>query len=204
MLYKQQPIPASTAGVYTNGSAPADSSGGTLIASKRQSRNRYQLPSIEKRTVFAAKLVKQSGLTLKHAAALACVNVGYVSLVQRLSEDDRQKLSRGELKLASLWRDYCRGLAERRRQRLAAEREAEAQAECEAETSLVDHCLACVGFDRVVERIVMRFGLELVLEELDLVLQRNGRDFGIDQLTRPAARALRFTHMSKPTVIAAE
>ena len=143
----------------------------------RQSRRRfrYHLP-IERRAAVAAGMILQNGWTQKQAAGLLCVNPAYVGLVQRLDDVVRLKLARGELKLAPIWKAYRASLAERRAQRLAAEREAQVKAEREEQVRAVDTVLETVSFDRVVERIIGRFGAEPLLEELDILLQRNGRD----------------------------
>ena len=47
--------------------------------------------------------VREHNWTQRQAAGLCCVNAGYVGLVQRLSDEDRIKLARRELKLSHLW-----------------------------------------------------------------------------------------------------
>ena len=85
--------------------------------------------STERRAVAAARMVRENGWTRKQAAGHFSVNAGYIGLALRLGDEDRVRLERRELKLSHLWRDYVRALAERRAQRLAAEREAQARAE---------------------------------------------------------------------------
>jgi hypothetical protein len=106
----------------------------------RQAYGSYQLP-IERRAVVAAGMVREHNWTQRQAAGLCCVNAGYVGLVQRLNDEDRLRLSRSEIKLSHLWKNYRRGLAERRAERLAAEREAQAQAERKAQVRAVDTVL---------------------------------------------------------------
>jgi hypothetical protein len=171
----------------------------------RQAYGSYQLP-IKRRAVVAAGMVKQNGWTQKQAAGLLCVNPGYVGLVGRLNDEDLLKLSRRELKLSRLWKDYRRGLAERRTKRLAVEREAQVRAERKAQVRAVDTVLETVSFDRVVERIMAHFGPEPLLEELDILLQRNGRD--LSQLILRVCdreRVMRvFDAVTAPQAVAAE
>jgi hypothetical protein len=192
--------------------------------SVRRRRGSYQHP-IERRAVVAAGMVEQNGWTQKQAAGLCCVNVAYVGLVQRLNDEDRLRLSRSEIKLSHLWKNYRRDLAERRAKRLAAyaevqaqaereareaqvraEREAQVRAEREEQGRAIDTVLGTVSFDRVVERIVAHFGPEPLLEELDILLQRNGRD--LSQLILRACdreRVMRvFDAVTAPQAVAAE
>jgi hypothetical protein len=142
---------------------------------KRRPYGSYKL-SIERRAVVAAGLAEQNGWPTRQTAGLLCVSQTYVNLVRRLDKSERVKLTRGELKLARLHKEHLQQLAERRAQRLAAEREAKVQAEREEQARAVDTVLETVSIDRVVERIVAHFGPEPLLEELDILLQRNGRD----------------------------
>jgi hypothetical protein len=180
----------------------------------RQAYGSYQHP-IERRAVVAAGMIKQNGWTQKQASGLLCVNPGYVGLVRRLNDEDLLKLSRRELKLSHLWKNYRRDLAERRAKRLAAERGAQVQAECEAREALVraqheaqtrelDSLFDCVGVDRVIDRFVGHYGLGGAFQALDVNLQRHGRDIvevvlcsvgperamrALDKLTQPHAVA---------------
>jgi hypothetical protein len=177
-------------------------------ARQSRRRRRYQLP-IERRAVVAAGMIKQNGWTLQQASGLLCVNPGYVALVKGLNESDHHKLIRGEIRLSDLWRDYRRGLTERRAQRQAEEREARVQAEREEQVRAVDNVLESVGFDHIVDRAVAHFGPELLIEELDLCLQRSGRDLGqvITRVIEPD-RILRMldniTTPQLPQLVAAE
>jgi hypothetical protein len=165
----------------------------------RQAYGSYQHP-IERRAVVAAGMVREHNWTQRQAAGLCCVNAGYVGLVQRLNDEDRLRLSRSEIKLSHLWKNYRRDLAERRAKRLAAEREAQMQAEREAQTREIDRLFDCVGVDRVIDRFVDRFGRGCLFRVLDVNLQRHCQDIvevvinsvgaeramrTLDQLTQP-------------------
>jgi hypothetical protein len=165
----------------------------------------YTNLSIEQRAAVAARWVDE-GWPATKAAGLACVNPTYVWLAHRLNEDERSKLVSGELKLAWLHKEHCQYLAERRAQQVAAEREVQAQVEREEQVRAVDAVLGTVSFDRVVERIVANFGPEPLLEELDILLQRNGRD--LSQLILRVCdreRVMRvFDAVTAPQAMAAE
>jgi hypothetical protein len=133
--------------------------------------------SIERRAVVAAGLAETNGWPTRQTAGLLCVSRTYVDLVRRLDEDKRVKLDRGELKLAQVHKEHLQRLAERRVERLAAEREAKVQAEREEQDRAIDAVLDHVGIDRLMERIVCRFGFEAPLEELDFLSRRTSRDF---------------------------
>jgi hypothetical protein len=171
----------------------------------RQAYGSYQRP-IEQRAVVAAGMVREHNWTQRQAAGLCCVNAGYVGLVRRLNDEDRLKLSRSEVKLAHLWKDYRRDLAERRAKRLAAEREAEVRAEREEQARVIHTCLDRVGLDRLMEQIVLRFGFEAPLEELDILSRRTSRDFvEIIIATLGPERAMRtLDAMTAPQRVAAE
>jgi hypothetical protein len=173
--------------------------GRTPVRQSRRRRGSYQR-SIEQRAAIAGGMIKENGWTIKQAAGLFCVNSAYVSLVRGLSDDDRIKLARGELKLAQLHKDYCRRLAERRAQWLAAEREGQMQAEREAQMREIDSLFDCVGVDRIIDRFVDRFGRGCLFQVLDVNLQWHGQDIvevvidfvgsdramrTLDQLTQP-------------------
>jgi hypothetical protein len=167
---------------------------------RRRRRAFYTNLSIERRAVVAAGMVRESGWTAQQAAGLCCVNPTYVGLARQVSDEDRLKLARGELRLARLWKDYRRDLAERQAKRLAAEREAQMKAEREEQARVIHACLDRVGLDRLMEQIVCRFGFEAPCEELDILSRRTSRDFveiiiatlgseramrALDQLTAP-------------------
>jgi hypothetical protein len=178
---------------------------------RRRRRAFYTNLSIERRAVVAVGMVRENGWTAQQAAGLCCVNPTYISLARQLSDADRVKLTCGELRLAQLWRDYRRRLAERRAQRLAAERETRVQAEREALEAQVraqheaqarelDSLFDCVGVDRVIDRFVGHYGLGGAFQALDVNLQQHGRDIvevvigsvgperamrALDQLTAP-------------------
>jgi hypothetical protein len=123
---------------------------------------------------------------------LFAVNPAYVNLVRHLSEEDRVKLARGELKLAHLHKEHVRRLAERRAQRLAAEREAEVHAARQAELQAIHACLDQVSLTRLLEQVVARYGGVDALEELDVLFQRRGSNI-VDLIisTYGAERVLR-------------
>jgi hypothetical protein len=173
--------------------------------SRRRRRYRHCLP-IERRAAIAAGMIKQNGWTAKQAAGVFCVNPTYVGLAQHLNDVDRLRLARGELRLSQLHKEHQQRLAERRAQRLAAEREAKVQAEREAQIRAVDAILQTVGFDRVVDRIVTHFGPEPLLKELDVSLQRSGRDLGgiIARVIEPNRIMRVLDQLTQPTAIAAE
>jgi hypothetical protein len=162
-------------------------------------------------------MVRESGWTAQQAAGLCCVNPTYVSLVRQLSDADRVKLTYGELRLAQLWGDYRRRLAERRAKRFAAEREARAQAEREAREALVraqheaqtrelDSLFDCVGVDRVIDRFVGHYGLGGAFQALDVNLQQHGRDI-VEVVIGSVGpeRAMRaFDKLTQPHAVAAE
>ena len=185
--------------LHNNGHAPQSKN-------KRDRRGRrYQLP-IAARAVLAAKMVSEHGWSQRQAAGLMCVPPCYVALVGRLNESDHWKLIRGELRLAPLWRDYRRGLAERRAQRLVAERKAEVKAAREEQDRMIDTVLQTVAFDRVVDRAVTQFGPEPLLEELDVALQRSGRDLGqvLTRVIEPDRIMRVLDQLTTPQLVAAE
>ena len=94
-------------------------------------------------------MIKDQGWRPKRASSLFGVYRSYVDLARKLSDADRSRLYRGELKLAALHKDYCRHLAERRAQRLAAEQEAKVQALREANDARLDQLIARYGADRI-------------------------------------------------------
>ena len=144
--------------------------------SVRQPRGSYRLP-VERRAVVAAGWVREHNWTQRQAAGLCCVNAGYVSLVQRLSDQDRLRLARGELKLSHLWKKYRYDLAERRAQRLAAEMAAQAQAKREEQVRVIQACLDRVSFQYLFEEIVRRWDFTVPVEVLDILARRANRDF---------------------------
>jgi hypothetical protein len=111
------------------------------VRQPRRRRNSYRLP-IERRAAAAARMVEFWGWVPKEAAGAFCVNPVYLNVARQLSDDDRLKLDRGELKLSHLYKDYRQRLAERRAQRLAAEREAKVQTK-------LDRFIARYGADRI-------------------------------------------------------
>jgi hypothetical protein len=192
---------------------------------RRRRRAFYTNLSIERRAVVAAGMVRESGWTAQQAAGLCCVNPTYVSLVRQLSDADRVKLTCGELRLAQLWRDYRRRLAERRAQRLAAEREARVQAEREArvqaerearearvqaqheaQTRELDSLFDCVGVDRVIDCFVGHYGLGGAFQALDVNLQQHGRDIvEVVMCSLGPERAMRaLDKLTQPHAVAAE
>jgi hypothetical protein len=184
---------------------------------RRRRRAFYTNLSIERRAVVAAGMVKENGWTAQQAAGLCCVNPTYVSLARHLSDEDRLKLARSELKLSHLWKDYRRDLAERRAKRLAAEREAQAQAEREAREALVqaeheaqtrelDGLFANVGVDRVIDCFLDHYGLGGAFQALDVNLQRHGRDIvEVVMCSVGPERAMRvLDNITAPQRVAAE
>ena len=73
--------------------------------------------TVEQRAAAATVLTRHLGWSVKQAASICCVNKSYVWLAQRLSAEDKHRLSRDRLKLAEVSQDYKRQLAERRTQR---------------------------------------------------------------------------------------
>ena len=73
--------------------------------------------TVEQRAAAATVLTRHLGWSVKQAASVCCVNKNYVWLAQRLSAEDKHRLSRDRLKLAEVSQDYKRQLAERRTQR---------------------------------------------------------------------------------------
>jgi hypothetical protein len=146
---------------------------------RRRVRSNSYISPIEHRAAAAAAMIKD-GWGARAASSLFCVNRNYVDIVRKLSDADRQRLYRGELKLADLHQDHLRQLAERRAERLAAAREAQAQAKAhakaEARTRAVDSVLETVELDRVIERILCRFGPTQLLEAIESALQDTGCD----------------------------
>jgi hypothetical protein len=72
----------------------------------------YRAP-LERRAAAAATMIEDHGWRPKKAAGLFGVCPTYVGLARQLSDADRWRLDHGELKLAVLWREYRRRLAER-------------------------------------------------------------------------------------------
>jgi hypothetical protein len=91
------------------------------------------------------------GWTAKQAAAAFCVNASYVSLARHLSDSDRLRLARGELKLSALWKDHRQRAAERRA----------SPAEHEATGAKLD-------------RLIARYGADRIMTALDRVTAPNG------------------------------
>ena len=93
----------------------------TLTAAPKRRRRRNPWGSyrgtVEQRAAAAALLTRHLGWSVREAASICCVNKSYVWLAQRLSVEDRHRLSHDRLKLAELSQDYKRQLAERRTQR---------------------------------------------------------------------------------------
>jgi hypothetical protein len=139
----------------------------------RQRRGSYQ-DSVERRAAMAVAMMRENGWSAKHTSSLLCVCPPYLSIARHLSDDDLQKLARGEIRLATLYRDYVRLQAERRAQRLAAEREAEVRAARQAELQAIHACLDQVCLTRFLDGAVTRYGGADVLEELDILFQRRG------------------------------
>lgn len=143
----------------------------------------YTNLTIEQRAAVAARWIDQ-GWPATKAAGLACVNPSYVHLAHQLSPGERSKLANGEVKLAQLHKAHVQHLAERRARRQAAEQEAEVQRQqAEIEAAIredqqrgIDSLLDNVGADRIVDHCVDRFGSGLLLDVLDVVLRRRGRD----------------------------
>jgi hypothetical protein len=146
----------------------------TPATPRRQSHRRpygsYKL-ALEQRAVAGVRAAEANGWSTKQAAGLFTVCQPYLDLVKHLSEDDRGRLARGELTLRQLYLQYRQQLAERRAQRLAAEREAREQAEREAQTREIDSLIDRVGIDRIVDRFVDRFGCERATDVLDKLTQ---------------------------------
>jgi hypothetical protein len=178
----------------------------------RQPHGSYRA-NISHRAVVAAGLAEENGWPTKQAAALLCVNAAYVNLVRHLGAEDRIKLDRGELKLAHLHREHLRRLAARRAQRQQVELEAKQaelaalrHAEREAEAREIDRLLDCVGVDHFLDRFVSRFGVELLVDVLDVNLRRHGQDF-VEVVVNSVGseRALRvLNRITTPHSIAAE
>jgi hypothetical protein len=145
----------------------------TQTNGRNPGRQAYRLP-IERRAVVAAGMVREHNWSQRQAAGLCCVNPAYVSVAQRLSDDDRVKLARGELKLSRLWKNHLRELAEQRAQERA---ELIERAEREEQARDIQACIDRVGLARLIEQIVARFGYELPLHELDVLSHRTNRDF---------------------------
>jgi hypothetical protein len=175
------------------------------IPRRRRRRGSYR-SSIERRAATATIMIKDRGWGAKQAAALFCVNRAYLGLALHLTNDDLVKLARGELKLATLWQDHRRHLAERRAQRVAEERAAKVQAECEAQVRAVDDVLERVGVDCLVDRLVTRSGPQDLLEELDVALQRRGQDLAqlVVSVCRPDRLTAALDILTAPHRIAAE
>ena len=118
---------------------------------RRRRRRRYGYCSpIERRAALAAGMIKGSGWTVRQAAGAFAVNPGYISIAKNLGIEDRLRLSRGEIKLSDLWKEYRARLAERR---LAAEREA---------------------LDAKLDLFIAQFGADRVMAALDRVTAPNG------------------------------
>jgi hypothetical protein len=130
---------------------------------RRRGWGTYIAP-IERRTAGAADMCLKHGWSVKRAASVFTCCAAYINLAKTLTDSDRAKLARGELRMAALWRDYRRRLAERRAQ---AEAAAQAEREAQARVRAVDGVLTAVGLDRVVERIVTVFGPEPLMAALD-------------------------------------
>jgi hypothetical protein len=97
-----------------------EDNGTTVIRVARQPRRRKRwgsyMGTLSQRAIAAAELVRE-GWSQKEAAATCCVNAGYVSLVRRLTPEDRVQLAHNKVTLAELYRAYRHRLAERRAQR---------------------------------------------------------------------------------------
>ena len=93
----------------------------TLTAAPKRRRRRNPWGSyrgtVEQRAAAATVLTRHLGWSVKQAASVCCVNKNYVWLAQRLSAEDRYRLSHDRLKLAEVSQGYKRQLAERRTQR---------------------------------------------------------------------------------------
>jgi hypothetical protein len=106
-MLEKQAIPASTAGVYTNGQTPDTKvtvrglTGPELQAWVRRA-------GATCRACIAQALrdgsLRVSGLTAEQARALAKVNGSYVSAVHKLPPEQRARLERGSLGLAEVVR----------------------------------------------------------------------------------------------------
>jgi len=140
----------------------------------RQSRRRLR-PGLAQRAVAAVKLVTQRGWSQRTAAVVFGVSQGYISVVRRASTADRRRLARGEISLAELYRGRYR------RQRPVPGREQSVadpvlakwlawRQRSEAENAVaVDDFMVSIGPDRVLERIVAKFGPEPLMASLDAV-----------------------------------
>jgi hypothetical protein len=148
--------------------------------SARQPRRGHRGPSyqdsVERRAAMAVAMMRENGWSAKHTSSLLCVCPPYLSIARHLSDDDLQKLARGEIRLATLYRDYVRLQAERREQRQAAKREAQDQAARQAELETIHACLDEAGLTCLVDQIVARFSEAALVDCFDLVLERRGRD----------------------------
>jgi hypothetical protein len=157
----------------------------------RQRRGSYQ-DSIERRAAIAVAMMRENGWSVKHTSGLFCVNRCYLDVARHLDTNGLYKLATGELRLAQLYKEYQQRLAERREQRRQAEWAAEQQAEHEEQTCVVHDCLDRVSLTRFLEQAVVRYGGADVLEELDVLFQRQGSNI-VDLIisTHGAERVLR-------------
>jgi hypothetical protein len=161
--------------IYTNGEPAVNKWHPTLevtptVAPKRRRRRKawgsYR-GTVEQRAAAAALLTRQ-GWTVKEAAGICCVNKSYVWLAQRLSVEDRYRLSHNRLKLAELSENYKRQLAERRTQ---------PSPEPPKPEPVADPVLAKwrelqqgdSSTDASLDRLIGRFGADRVMAALDRV-----------------------------------
>ena len=91
---------------------PTPTQNATRVRPSRRRWGSYRR-SIEQRAAAAAIMIKDGWGPEREAAGLFSVCPTYVALARKLSDADRGRLARGELKLAALWQNYRRRLAER-------------------------------------------------------------------------------------------
>jgi hypothetical protein len=123
--------------------------------------------TIEMRAVLAAKAVMERGWSISFAAHAFATNASYVAIALHVSDDDRDRLANGTLKISGLHADYRRRLAQRR--------------------SEVPVPVGAARLAQVVEQALDYLGPVTVIQQLDDALQRRGRDLMamIDDITTP-------------------
>jgi hypothetical protein len=98
---------------------PSGNNSRRAVRQVRRHRHGY-CATIERRAAIAAGMIKESGWSTRQAAGAFCVNRTYLGLARKLSDDDRQRLAAGELKLSTLYKDHLRHLADAKLDRLVA------------------------------------------------------------------------------------
>jgi hypothetical protein len=105
-MLQNQGIPASAAGVYTNGQAPAGKAVKDINGRKLSRRLKRGLISPTFRALLARDLetgaVRLHNLTRRQACRIMQVSVGYVTTVARTDPENRKKLEVGQVSLAAL------------------------------------------------------------------------------------------------------